>query len=273
MVSEKCDFKGSENDQLTEHLKTHEGNTELKKENVKLKTELRALSDSYDRISSMYKKTRDDMKEKTNELKKELAEAQQNFRVAETENEKLRAANEIQNNLWKIWLEEHKANNQKRNEETKETEANKTDEGSTSQNTQPSEDVTDDKEEEVDESDDYEEIKAFLENKKRGFKRVNPSASSEPRPTKETINSASSSASATDSRRTNNRRPQTQGTVPYCHFWNNVGRCPFQNCRSSHEQAPICKFDEEKGKASGIQPTDKKGRVSTPRWKTWNTQG
>ena len=37
-----------------------------------------------------------------------IVEAQENLRVALTENEKLRESNDIQNKLWKIWLNEDK---------------------------------------------------------------------------------------------------------------------------------------------------------------------
>ena len=55
----------------------------------------------------MSKKGRDEMKDKLGEYKIELEEVQENFRVAEAENEKLRVTNDIQNNLSKLWMEEH----------------------------------------------------------------------------------------------------------------------------------------------------------------------
>ena len=115
-----CVFKTGIQSELTEHLKSHHdgstesiNNLEIKKENETLKMEKRALTDSYERLSSMYKKVRDEMNDKIKDCKKELEDAQENFRVAEAENEKLRVTNEIQNNLWKIWMEEHKEKKRK----------------------------------------------------------------------------------------------------------------------------------------------------------------
>ena len=64
--------------------------------NVSLKRQLHALTDNYDRLTTMYKSMKEEAKVQVSECKKELAEAQENLRVALTENEKLRESNDIQ---------------------------------------------------------------------------------------------------------------------------------------------------------------------------------
>ena len=57
------------------------------------------------------------MKDKQGEYKIELEEVQENFRVAEAENEKLQVTNDIQNQ-WKIWMEEHHKKHKESNEKS-----------------------------------------------------------------------------------------------------------------------------------------------------------
>ena len=181
------------------------------------------------------------MNDKIKDCKKELEDAQENFRVAEAENEKLRVTNEIQNNLWKIWMEEHK-------EKKKETETNTSTRNDPHEKVQASENENTREvgeevgEDEGEDEDVYEEIKAYLDNRRRGFRRVDPTKSSEPKTQKATAPNVSKTPTGPRPVH-NNSNEQRQKRVGFCHFWNNVGSCSYRNCKFSHEQAPICKFD------------------------------
>ena len=82
-----------------------------------------------------------------------------------TENEKLRESNDIQNELWKIWLKEH---------EDKNIETGKAENGEPTN-------VNVDVNEEEDREDDVEDtVTAFLRNRRQGFTRTNSAASAVP---------------------------------------------------------------------------------------------
>ena len=168
----------------------------------------------------MYSKLKEEKDKEEISYKKELEEAQENFRIAQAENEKLRETNDIQNNLWKIWLKE-KGNYNK------------------------NEDVSDNT---VEEQDDFEEVAEIVKNKTRGFRRVTPAATSENQKVRKNniSNTNKTSAPVTSvsfsAAKTNNLSTPNQ-IKRFCHFWNNVGKCTYQNCKFLHEKAPLCKYD------------------------------
>ena len=100
-----------------------------------------------------------------------IVEAQENLRVALTENEKLRESNDIQNKLWKIWLKAH---------EDKNIEIEKAENG------EPTTVNVDDNEEEDKEDDVEDPLTAFLRNRRQGFTRTNSAASAVPNSGQET---------------------------------------------------------------------------------------
>ena len=176
------------------------------------------------------------MKDKLGEYKIELEEVQENFRVAEAENEKLQVTNDIQN-LWKIWIEEHHKKHQESNEKSPEKKTNK---GDCKNNEKKENSKNVHEEEEEDEEDVYEEIKAYLLIRKQGFTRDVPASSSEPRTKTKPVPTPKQTYKTTNNPQPG---PRTESRSRYCFFWNNIGKCTFQNYKFSHEQVPVCKFD------------------------------
>ena len=64
------------------------------------------LSDSYDRLSTIHQNYRIEVKETVEKCKIEVEEAREKLRTTIAENEKLRETNDIQNRLWKLWINE-----------------------------------------------------------------------------------------------------------------------------------------------------------------------
>ena len=62
----------------------------------------------------MYNGLKEDSKKSVEEVKKELSDTQETLRIAVSECEKLKETNDIQSNLWKIWLKEHNDNDGKK---------------------------------------------------------------------------------------------------------------------------------------------------------------
>ena len=62
------------------------------------------------------------------ELEVELADAYDNFKIAQQENEKLIETNRVQSELWKAWLEKEKHNNLKPSKEPLKENPNEEDE-------------------------------------------------------------------------------------------------------------------------------------------------
>ena len=218
-----CDFTTTSDDDLKEHMQYHSNednqvpNDEILAENIKLKAELTALSDSYERLTAMYKVLKEEKRAGGNESKKELEEAQENLRVALTENEKLRETNNIQNNLCKIWMKEH-------NENEKETEI-----------------VVD----EQLENNEEDLVTTFLQNRRRGFKRTSPSSPAEQKSKDSThyVPNRNITNNSDSHRNIPNKSKSSGSTKRYCHFWNNSGNCTFRNCIFLHEKSPVCNFD------------------------------
>ena len=278
----QCDFTSTDKDITKSHINGHEqrsvaGDAVLAENDIdKVKRELRALTDNYERLSVLHSKLKDETNVKLLKYKMELDEAQENFRVAQAKNEKLRETNDIQNKLWKIWLKEN-------TKETNNTETAHVD----------AEVIVETKEGE-EESDDSEEEAEFIGNKHRGFKRTNPAASAEARKNDPKIAPKNAAKKAPSNAPKNPPRfrqapPPAPTTQPassnatnkrYCHFWNNVGKCTFQNCKFLHEKAPVCKFDGNCNRAKCMFSHVKqnvsflvKGRQSSPPQPSASTWG
>ena len=163
---EKCNFVTASATTLQTHREVHETpqvpNDDLVAENATLKREVQGLTDSYDRLTGMYTSMKEETKKNVGDCMKELLEAQENLRVALAENEKLKETNDIQNNLWKIWIEEHKDKDN----------ATKNDTPSKPSNVEEDAEDTDD--------DIEDPVTAFLRNRRKGFTRTNPTAPPEP---------------------------------------------------------------------------------------------
>ena len=102
------------------------------------------------------KKLKDESNNELGEFKKNLEEAQENLRVALVENEKLRETNDVQHNLWKIWLKKHEEDENKLRGESIEKEKE-----SVEKDSEDTEDLVD----------------SFLANRRNGFSRTNPAES------------------------------------------------------------------------------------------------
>ena len=74
---------------------------------IRILAELRSMEESYDRSMSMFQKQQSESKDKALAYKIEIEAAQETYRVAKTENEKLKEVNEIQHMLWKIFVNEN----------------------------------------------------------------------------------------------------------------------------------------------------------------------
>ena len=72
---------------------------------MELKRKLRIMEESYDRLMFMFQKQQTEIKDKTLAFKIQVETATESYRVAKKENEKLKEANDIQQKLWKIFLD------------------------------------------------------------------------------------------------------------------------------------------------------------------------
>ena len=250
---QKCDFETIVEITLETHIKCHESiindeqpDENMLTENATLKKQVQAITDSYDRLASMYKTAKEEAKHQVSECKKELEDAQETLRVALTENEKLRETNDIQNNLWKIWMKEYKekdtatskksTNDEPRNEENKEN---------------VSDEVDDDDVVEVEDEDDINDpVNTFLRNMRKGFKRASPAAPPEPKPQRPHNKEKSAPKKDITKDKTESTPKDVRSKVEtnnsgkkYCHYWNNSGKCSFRNCIFAHEKSPVCNYD------------------------------
>ena len=82
-----------------------ENPTFAENENIELKRKLRIMEESYDRLMFMFQKQQTEIKDKTLAFKIQVETATESYRVAKKENEKLKEANEIQQKLWKVFLD------------------------------------------------------------------------------------------------------------------------------------------------------------------------
>ena len=212
----------------------------MKRENTELKRKLRIMEESYDRLMSMFQKQQSETKDKALAYKIEIEAAQETYRVAKTEKEKLKEVNEIQHKLWKIFV------NKFEKEEPPVRKADKpADPKQPSPNAESNEEevVIDDESEEIDLETSYEEW--LKDTRSRGFKRKTPANAAE-------YNRVHQNRAEQKRRQSNIPKSQTrddgrigQEQVRYCHNWNNLGRCTYDNCKFAHQPAPLCKFDGE----------------------------
>ena len=222
----ECDFEANEETTLKEHWNSkHTSGRDLVQENIKLKKEIRNLNSSYDRLNTMYTKMKAEMEDKALGFKIQISEAQDQFKSLKSENEKLKETNEVQQNLWKIWLENFKNNKSLEKvddaHETVEVNEGNSDSG----------ERTEDNDEDID-IDGW-----FQQNRHRGFKRV----------PKDSVNNPIQAGAkvANDGVKENTAKGENTPRRPrrYCHNWNNNGRCDFKGCKFLHSTAPVCNFD------------------------------
>ena len=243
---EKCDYETTSELIFETHIRGHIGDIRsedvaenLVAENATLKRKYQGILDSYDRLTVMYNAVKEDSKKKEDEYKKELNETQETLRITLSECEKLKETNDIQSNLWKIWLEEHGENRTTEKPSYSKVTSSK-----------PSEEDEDILVEENIEGEDP--LTVLLRNGRRGFSRVSPAAPPLPNSSynkSKTTNKAGKNVSFKTSsynEESANKRPsvsQGHNTKKYCHYWNNGGMCSYKNCRFLHEKSPVCKFD------------------------------
>ena len=227
-------------------------------ENKELQRKLILLEDSYNRLMGMFQKQQTESKDKALAFKTELEEAHEGYRVAKTENEKLKEINETQHKLWKIFIDKfEKDNSEKEKISTRETE--------------PEDTITIDETPEDDDIDDLVIESTYQEwlkdAKNRGFKRTSPSSPAEkvikppqgtnvkgPRRQQKTFSEAASSSATTSPQSSppssqpsfqpsESRKSTSYTNTKYCHFWNNQGKCSYNDCKFEHQDAPFCLFD------------------------------
>ena len=222
-----------------EHDDQH--NSPLEDMNMKFKM----MEESYDRLMALYSKQQNDFKAKTLAYKSELENVYDTLRATKVENEKLKEVNETQHKLWKIFLDKFEDKDTKTKND-KEGQTNGCDKTSTKSGADEEILIVDD---DCDNDDVTEEAyQAWLKDtRKRGFKRSSPSSPPEriQNNNKTDISYAEVVASGRQNseKQNHNIEKPKQDFVRYCHNWNNLGKCNFENCRFAHENAPICSFD------------------------------
>ena len=278
-----CEHKALSKEDLEKHLHDEHGTPKHVDEtdsvgeginnsdntDLNLSRKLTMIEDSYDRLMALFKRKQSEYNDKELAFKAELEEANERLRVTKTENEKLREVNETQHKLWKIFVE----NVEKGKSDTKDR--GNTEETALRKVAEEVPEVNEESVEILEEDEDMIQTEAAYQEwlrdvRGRGFKRTNPAspAESNARPNglkKQTYLSAATTASRTThppsaspgtgptSRSgTSPRRPPSSpaairpGNIEnmrYCHNWNNIGRCDYDNCKFAHETAPICNFD------------------------------
>ena len=117
----------------------------------------------------------------------------------------------------------------------------------------------------VDEEDDDTDLEAsyqewLKQTKRRGFKRSNPTSSSEKHGSRPQAGSKENSKTYTNASGSASRAPGSPSyppppatsqppadndsvSVKYCYNWNNLGKCTYDNCRYEHKLAPVCSYD------------------------------
>ena len=244
-----CDYEGTSDDHLAEHKHSKHASQgkvskpvlevgkeplpELEKENDELKRKLRTIEENYDRLMLIFQKQQTEMKDKILAFKIQVETATESYRVAKTENEKLKEVNDIQQKLWKVFL----------NKFEKEEAVKKNDNSDPKPNPASPEPVdeeivvkTVDENEDIDLEATYEEW--LTDTRRRGFKRGAPKNAAE-------YNRVQKERTEERTRSQNNAPPRShspagndgprQEVIRYCHFWNNHGKCTLNNCVYAHQ--------------------------------------
>ena len=172
------------------------------------------------------------------------------------ENAKLKEINETQHKLCKIFLEKFEKEEASKKKDDKPEAINKSQNDGTNaaSNEAPDNDNEDDVDEDIDLEDSYQEW--LKDARGRGFKRTTPSAPSEnnrePEGRKETGNKkvpegrteqVNKNDANGGSDQVRNETEINRSEPKFCHFWNNMGKCTYVNCKFLHQSAPTCKWD------------------------------
>ena len=195
-------------------------------ENRRLKKEIKFMKNRFDQVLEDRNELLKDMDEMKRKYEVELADIREDFRKEKAEREHLRVRNTLLQDMSKIIV-----NKCLKPEKT-------------SKNSNHEEDI-----EIVDVADD------IVRNKNRGYRRVSPLDN----PVKEkeldktytrnpNLSSKDRARNTNDDKRMNDDEPQVR--IQYCHFFNNAGRCIFEErfgkqCKFAHKLAPICNFDRQ----------------------------
>ena len=199
------------------------------------------MEDSYDRLVNIFQKQQSEFKDKALAFKTEIEETNECLRVVKTENEKLKEVNETQHKLWKIFVDKIEKKETETKDDDRKSQKDPNREKPTAKNDEDTE-ILDD--EDIDTEATYQEW--LRDTRKRGFRRSNPSTSAE-KNSQPKDKSKKSYAGATKGEKSTTSSPHPeenyQNFVRYCHNWNNLGKCTFDDCKFAHESAPICSFD------------------------------
>ena len=258
----ECKQEFPNKDSLNKHNESTHGKITIDKnyfenlvaENTRLIRENSRLKDDFERLNDIFETSRNNSTTSTNASDIELAKVREEYRIVKTQNEFLTEKNETLYKLGKIALE----NNKKQEPEV--------------------EVLNDDDEDGIDTL-----VQSVVDNKKKGYKRTNPTSYAEkagvnttdPKPTADERRPTNSEGRPTnpEERQTNpegrqnnsgERQPSSNGRQPnserrqpniesrekisYCHYFSNFGKCSFEEqsgrkCKFSHTKAPVCKFD------------------------------
>ena len=150
--------------------------------------------------------------------------------------------NEVQHKLWKIFFEKSEKEDASAKKNAKPAAAEPAKAPKPAENVDTVE-VDDPDDEEIDLETKYEEW--LRDTRKRGFKHTSPSNAAEyNRVHKERVDERGRKQNRSEDK-SNGNESSGQEQVKYCHFWNNKGKCNYENCLFVHQSAPVCKFDGE----------------------------
>ena len=199
-------------------------------------------------------------------MKVQSEDVRAEYEKAKSDNIKLQDNLETQNKLWKMWLLKFEndgkpANTESNKPKIKEPNPRGEDEALLTEETVTIEDEKVTIEDAVDDDDEVTELlyQKYLKSfKESGFRRTTPAEKPEPVVDKRiSCNKCTfkgkDNISLKDHMNTSHKQiekeeKQNHNRLQFCHFWNNVGNCNYEQkngrpCKFEHKAAPRCKFD------------------------------
>ena len=249
--SHKCDSRQSLREHFHQEHKDELKNTGTNTETENAKHELKLLKNNFKRLESMFHDSLEEMDKVKTEYEAKLLEANEKYRATLAENEELKEKVEVLFKLGRSYI--NRKNETQNNEETLPV----TDLDGSEAIVIEDNDLN----EENDEGNATDDLRAWTQSKMRGFKRVSPSESaarssttknpparsSRPPATSPTTVSPPASRSPTPTNLKEKENLSQTGTkrALYCHYFSNYGKCLFEErtggtCKFLHKAAPMC---------------------------------
>ena len=217
----------------------------LEAENKLLKKELQFVKNRFDQVLEDRNEVIKDMEDTKRKYEEELSAVREDFRKEKAEREHLRVRNSLLQDMSQIIVE--KCLKPKRTSTTIE-----------------------------EDTDDIDEVD-IVRNKNRGYRRVSPTETSEKEKEPVKTNERSCNMNNERARDSSDDKYKPKERVQYCHFFNNAGRCIFEErfgrqCRFAHQPAPICHYDRQCDRPKCMfRHTQQAGDFLEPRFPSgWN---